>query len=140
MGNSNAPQLFKSFEFGNGSRMSNKNLAILEFKYLQNKKWLKKAIKSARIKMSYRTFWLFSFHSSNWYKLGNFQHFCSCFCSTSEAPWMQIFVFLQPMQRQKKMVFLILEHCSCWGVKQKKHKNIIKFWPLNPYVHISKRD
>ena len=41
---------------GNGSRMSNKNLAILEFKYLQNKKWLKQAIKSARIKMSYRTF------------------------------------------------------------------------------------
>ena len=33
------PQLFKSFEFGNGSRMFDKNLAILEFKYLQNKKW-----------------------------------------------------------------------------------------------------
>ena len=30
--------LFKSFEFGNGSRMSDKNLVILEFKYLQNKK------------------------------------------------------------------------------------------------------
>ena len=33
------PQLFKSFEFGNGSRMSDKNLTILEFIYLQNKKW-----------------------------------------------------------------------------------------------------
>ena len=32
-------QLFKSFEFGNGSRMSDENLVILEFKYLQNKKW-----------------------------------------------------------------------------------------------------
>ena len=31
-------QLFKSFEFGNGSRMSDENLVILEFKYLQNKK------------------------------------------------------------------------------------------------------
>ena len=30
-------QLFKSFEFGNGSRMSDENLVILEFKYLQNK-------------------------------------------------------------------------------------------------------
>ena len=30
-------QLFKSFEFGNG--ISEENLAILEFKYLQNKKW-----------------------------------------------------------------------------------------------------
>ena len=32
-------QLFKSFEFGNGSRISDGNLVILEFKYLQNKKW-----------------------------------------------------------------------------------------------------
>ena len=31
-------RLFKSFEFGNGSRMSDENLVILEFKYLQNKK------------------------------------------------------------------------------------------------------
>ena len=31
--------LLKSFEFGNGSRMSDENLVILEFKYLQNKKW-----------------------------------------------------------------------------------------------------
>ena len=28
------PRLFKSFEFGNGSRMSDENLVILEFKYL----------------------------------------------------------------------------------------------------------
>ena len=34
-----AAQLFKSFEFGNRSRMSDENLVILEFKYLQNKKW-----------------------------------------------------------------------------------------------------
>ena len=39
-----------------GSRMSDKNLAILEFKYLQNKKWYKQAVKSARIKKSYRTY------------------------------------------------------------------------------------
>ena len=30
--------LFKSFEFGNGGRMSDQKLVILEFKYLQNKK------------------------------------------------------------------------------------------------------
>ena len=34
-----SPQLFKSFEFGNGSRMSDDNLVILEFKYLHYKKW-----------------------------------------------------------------------------------------------------
>ena len=32
-------RLFKSFEFRNGSRISNEKLVILEFKYLQNKKW-----------------------------------------------------------------------------------------------------
>ena len=34
--------LFSSFEFGNGSRMSDEKLAILEFKY-QNKKWYNRA-------------------------------------------------------------------------------------------------
>ena len=32
-------RLFKSFESGNGSRISDEKLVILEFKYLQNKKW-----------------------------------------------------------------------------------------------------
>ena len=32
-------RLFKSFEFGNGSRISDEKLVLLEFKYLQNKKW-----------------------------------------------------------------------------------------------------
>ena len=32
-------RLLKSFEFGNGGKMSDENLVILEFKYLQNKKW-----------------------------------------------------------------------------------------------------
>ena len=49
-------RLFKSFEFGNGSRISDEDLVILEFKYLQNKKWYKQAVKSARIKKSYRTY------------------------------------------------------------------------------------
>ena len=31
--------LLKSFEFANGSRISDEDLAKLEFKYLQNKKW-----------------------------------------------------------------------------------------------------
>ena len=48
--------LFKSFEFGKRSRISDKNLVILEFKYFQNQKWYKQAVKSARIKKSYRTY------------------------------------------------------------------------------------
>ena len=51
------PRLLKSFEFENGSRMSEKNLVMLEFKYLQTKKWQKQAVKSARVKKSYRTYY-----------------------------------------------------------------------------------
>ena len=35
---SEVTRLFKSFQFGNGSRMPDQNLVILDFKYLQNKK------------------------------------------------------------------------------------------------------
>ena len=47
---------FKSFETGNGSKMSDEKLTILEFKYLQNKKWYKQAVKSTRTRKSYRTY------------------------------------------------------------------------------------
>ena len=49
-------RLFKSFEFRNGSSMSDEKLVILKFKYLQNKKWLKQAVKSTRIKRNHRTY------------------------------------------------------------------------------------
>ena len=45
-------QLFKSLKFGNGSRMSDKNLAIIEFKYHLNK-----VVKSTKIKKSYRIYY-----------------------------------------------------------------------------------
>ena len=38
------------------AEISDENLVVLEFKYLQNKKWWKQAVKSARIKKSYRTY------------------------------------------------------------------------------------
>ena len=34
-----ASRQFKSCEFGNGSRIYDEKFVILEFKYLQNKKW-----------------------------------------------------------------------------------------------------
>ena len=49
-------RLFKSFEFGNESRISDEKLVLLEFKYLQNKKWQKQAVKSTRTMKSYRTY------------------------------------------------------------------------------------
>ena len=38
------------------AEISDENLVVLEFKYLQNKKWWKQAVKSARIKKSYGTY------------------------------------------------------------------------------------
>ena len=98
-------RLFKSFEFGNGSRMSDKKLVILEFKYLQNKKWKKQAVKRTRRKKSYKTYWTIyldnrkacNFSS----KIVNFQHLLR-FRSIREAPWMQIFLFLQPIWHQER--------------------------------------
>ena len=49
-------QLLKSFKFGNGRRMPNKNLIRLEFKYIQNKKCYKQTVKNTKIKKSYRTY------------------------------------------------------------------------------------
>ena len=34
---------------------------------------------------------------------------------------------------RNEAVFLLLEHSSPRGVKQKKHVKNVKFWPLNPY-------
>ena len=45
---------FKSFKFGSRRRMSDEKFIILEFKYLQDKKWQKQAVKSTRIRKSYQ--------------------------------------------------------------------------------------
>ena len=36
--------------------MSDKKLVTFEFKYLENKKWYKEAVKSTRTRKSYRTY------------------------------------------------------------------------------------
>ena len=157
--------------------MSDENLVILEFKYLQKKKLKKQAVKSARIKKSHRIHWLFSFPS----KIGDFQHL-PCFCCIREALWMQVCLsglrleryfshqpcspfkhtcswcdayctmnteqtsknifmyicgcrflyFFSQRDVRNKAIFLILEHFSLRGVKQKKHVNYVKhgFKPL----------
>ena len=49
-------RLFKSFEFGSASKMSDEKLTLLEFKYLQNKRWYKRAVKITRARKRYRTY------------------------------------------------------------------------------------
>ena len=84
-------QLFKSFKFGR---------SYLNLNISRTKNGRHKLQKSTRIRKSYRTCWLFSFHSDNWKKtcnlpskIGNFQRL-PYFCSICEARWIQIFVFL----------------------------------------------
>ena len=112
--------------------MSDQKLAILEFTYLQNKKWQKQAVKSTRTRKSYRTY---CFHftqitektSNSPSKIGNFRHLPP-FCSIHEALQIQIFVFLQSMYVRNEAVFLFLEQSSVRGFKQKKdekkHENL----------------
>ena len=96
----NLTWLFKPFKFGNGSRMSDKKLIILGFKYLQNKKKCKQAVKSTRTRKSYWTYYFhftqitdknLQFPFKNW----QFYHL-SHLRSIHEALWMHIFVFLGP--------------------------------------------
>ena len=114
--------LFKSFEFGNGS-MSDEKLVILEFKCLQNKKWLKEALKSTRIRKSYRTYWLFSFHSDNWKKLAIFIqklaifNIYHVFTPFSKLRGCRFLYFFSLCDVRNEAVFLILEHSSLRGVK-----------------------
>ena len=132
-------QLFKPFKFGNGNRISDKKLAILEFKYLQNKKWKKQAVTSTRIRKSYRTYWLFSFHSDNWKKLKislqklatfNIYHILTPLMKLCRSRFLFIFSLCDV---KNEVVFLILEYCSLRGVKQKNTRKNMKFWPLNSY-------
>ena len=107
--------------------MSDEKLVILEFNYLQNKKWQKQAVKSTRIRKSYRTYWFFLIYSDNWKtcnfpsKIGNFQHLPR-FRAICEATWIQIFVFLQPMWHQEQSDLCAPRIFQPQGVKQKKYE------------------
>ena len=117
-------RLFKSFEFRNGSRMSDKKLVILEFKYLQNKKWKKQAVKRTRRKKSYKTYW--TIYLDNWEKLAIFLQKLSIFnIYYVFAPFVKLrecrfFYFFSLYDIRNEPIFLILEHSSLSGVNQKK--------------------
>ena len=117
-------RLFKLFRFGNGRRMSDKKLVILEFKYLQNKKWKKQAVKRTRRKKSYKTYW--TIYLDNWEKLAIFLQKLSIFnIYYVFAPFVKLrecrfFYFFSLYDIRNEPVFLILEHSSLSGVNQKK--------------------
>ena len=118
--------------------MPDENLVILEFKYLQNKKWWKQAVKSARINKNYRTYY-FHFtqitdkNSIFLQKLAIF-NICHVFTSIHEPLWMQIFVFLQPMWLQERSSLSASRKFQPQGgSKQEKHikkHEILAFKPL----------
>ena len=121
------PRLFKSFEFENESRISDEDLVILEFKYLQNKKWYKQALKSARINKSYWTYWLFSFHSDNLSKITIFLQKMAIF-NICQAPW-----FLQAVWRQERNGLSDSKTFQPQGgytEKTRKKREILAFSPL----------
>ena len=124
--------LFKPFDFGNKRRMSDEKLTILKFKYLRNKKWYKQVVNSTRTRKSYKTEWLFSFHSDNWQKLAIFLQKIAIFnIYHIFAPFMKhrgcrFFYLFGLCDVRNKVVFLILEHSCFWGLKYK----ILAFKPL----------
>ena len=110
--------LFKLFKFGNGNRMSYENLVILEFKYLQNKKWLKQAVKSARIKKSYITHYFYFTQITNknsqfsftiYHVFTTFVKLCGC----------RFLYFFSLCDVRNEADFLLLEHSSSRGLNRK---------------------
>ena len=132
-------QLFKSFEFENGSRMSDKKLVKLEVKYLQNKKWYKQAVKSTRIRKSYTTYY---FHFTQitekffamplqklaifniYHNFAPFVKLCGC--------W--LFYFFSLCDVRNEAAFLIREHSSFRGLNRKKHKKKHDILALKPLL------
>ena len=97
---------------------------ILEFKYLQNKKWKKQAVKRTRRKKSYKTYW--TIYLDNWEKLAIFLQKLSIFnIYYVFAPFVKLrecrfFYFFSLYDIRNEPIFLILEHSSLSGVNQKK--------------------
>ena len=97
-------------------------------------------VKSTRIRTSYRTYWLFSFHSDNWKKLTiflqkltifNIYHIFTPFAKLDRCRFLY---FLSLCDVRNEVVFLILEHSSLRGVKQKKHKKKHKILAFKPFL------
>ena len=130
-------QVFRSFEFGNGSRMSNKNLVILEFKYLQNKKWYKYAVKTARIKKRYRTYYFHFTPITDKNSQFSLKYWWfSTFTMLSLHSWSSVdadFLFLQSVWCQERSGLSTSRTFHPQGVKQKRHvkkHEILAFKPL----------
>ena len=84
-------------------------------------------------------YWLFWFHSDNWLILTIFLQRLAIFnIYNIFTPFVKLcgcrfLYFFSLCDVRNKAVFLLLEHSSLRGVKQKNHIKNVKFWPLNPY-------
>ena len=118
--------------------MSDENHVILEFKYLKNKKWQKRAIKSARIRrvIEYNDYFHFDWITDN--NLQFFLHKLAIFnIYQAFAPFVKLrrgrfLYFFSLCDVRNKAIFLLLKHSSLRWVKLKKHKKheILAFKPL----------
>ena len=98
--------LFKSFEFGKGSRMSNEKPAILEFKETGHKKYYNKGELT----------------------MFNIYHVFAPFVKLHGCRFL---LFLQPMWCQEQSSLSDSRKFSLRGVKQKKNDKNMKFRTLN---------
>ena len=138
------PQLLKSFKFGNGSRMSHKKLAILEFMYLQKKNGrskLKKVLEQGRV-IDHTDCFHFTqtTHKNSQFPIKNWPF--STFTMFSLHLWssVQIFVFLQPLQCQERSNLSDSRTFQSQGggveLNWKNMRKNMKFWSLNLHYKI----
>ena len=94
-----------------------------------------------KTRKSYRTYWLFSFHSDNWQKLPIFlqklaifkiYHVFALFVKLRGCRFLY---FSSLFDIRNEAVFLILEHSTLRGVKQRKHKKKPRILAFKPLLH-----
>ena len=132
-------RLFRSFEFGNGSRISDEKRLILQFKYLQNKKWQKQVIKKYQNKEEIQNILTVFISLRQLKKLAiylqkvvifNIYHVFAPFMKLRRSRFLYFFTLCDV---RNEAVFLILEDFSLRRVTQKKKRKNMKFCTLNTY-------
>ena len=95
--------------------------------------------------MSCKTYWLFSFHSDNWKKLAiSLQKLAIFYIYHIFAPFVKLhgsrfLYFFSLCDIKNEAVFLLLEHSSLRGVKEKKHEKkhgILAFQLLSQEIQL----
>ena len=130
----------------NSCGMSDENLVLLEFKYLQNKKWQKQGVKKCQNKEKLQNILIVFILLRKLIKTCNLPSKLAVFniyrfCSICEALWMQIFCISSAasVTSRTKRSFCFQKIPATAGLNRKKQKkhDILAFKPLLQKIQLA---